>query len=171
MIHVSYPVQETNYYTDYFCPRCNQDITGSGGDHCRHCGWISERAKGWREETAAKKRATQLGRDLWKQHGHCWYCGVTEELATRPGVDHIIPWHHGGDNALDNLVPCCGKCNTTKSTSDMEAFRERVRRKLYDVVTPEFFWWMQSLGVELPMYEKSPRVVFWFEDNGRGWTW
>lgn len=32
-----------------------------------------------------------------------------------PQLDHILPSSRGGGNALDNLVLCCGQCNSRKN--------------------------------------------------------
>lgn len=29
-------------------------------------------------------------------------------------IDHVVPLSRGGSNALDNLVPCCTSCNSSK---------------------------------------------------------
>lgn len=40
----------------------------------------------------------------------CRYCG---RPATQ--VDHVVPVSKGGTHALSNLVPCCARCNRSKS--------------------------------------------------------
>jgi hypothetical protein len=40
----------------------------------------------------------------------CVYCASPENLST----DHLIPQNRGGDNAADNVVLACLKCNASK---------------------------------------------------------
>jgi hypothetical protein len=45
----------------------------------------------------------------------CGYCGVSEtETGGELTVDHYRPVTSGGDEADDNLVHCCFRCNTYK---------------------------------------------------------
>lgn len=172
VVHVPYTMEPlVNYETEYFCPSCGANITqNSYGVDCR-CGWVRADIAESRKRTAEKKRANQMGKALWLQHEHCWYCGAHAESVASRTVDHVIPWSAGGTNDPTNVVQCCGRCNSAKATMDLEAFREHVRRRLYDVVTPELFWWLQSLGINLPPYDQSPRIVFWGESDRGGWTW
>ena len=45
----------------------------------------------------------------------CAYCGTPCE-----SWDHVIPMSRGGDNTLDNLVPCCWPCNQDKGNRTPE---------------------------------------------------
>lgn len=42
----------------------------------------------------------------------CAYCGDTEHKLT---YDHFIPFSKGGSFTKENLIPCCQKCNSSKS--------------------------------------------------------
>ena len=44
----------------------------------------------------------------------CVYCGKRAE-----SIDHIIPQSYGGREHPDNLVPCCGGCNSSKKDKDL----------------------------------------------------
>jgi 5-methylcytosine-specific restriction endonuclease McrA len=45
----------------------------------------------------------------------CFYCGSTFDEATRPAVDHVIPWSFALEDQLWDLVLCCTRCNSAKS--------------------------------------------------------
>lgn len=77
-------------------------------------------------EAAAALRQNRRSRELGAEGEHtrqnihailrlqgrkCYYCGV--HLA-RFDVDHFIPLSRGGTNYPDNLVVCCGSCNSSK---------------------------------------------------------
>jgi len=40
----------------------------------------------------------------------CVYCGAEEDL----GIDHVIPFEHGGSDLPFNLVVACASCNNAK---------------------------------------------------------
>lgn len=44
----------------------------------------------------------------------CAYCSRKVELT----IDHFIPTNKGGSDCLGNLIPACGKCNSSKQDSD-----------------------------------------------------
>lgn len=48
----------------------------------------------------------------------CHYCkGPANE------ADHIIPVSFGGGNEIDNLLPCCKSCNSTRKNKTMVRLR------------------------------------------------
>lgn len=54
----------------------------------------------------------------------CAYCGITEHNAierfnNRLHKEHVV---HDGSNRLDNCVPACKECNSSKHTSDFEVW-------------------------------------------------
>jgi len=61
----------------------------------------------------AKKRFRQSIYDEWKQL--CGYCG-----AKATSLDHIIPKFKSGSSNRNNLLPCCRRCNESKSSRRME---------------------------------------------------
>ena len=48
----------------------------------------------------------------------CCYCGksVTEKTVT---IDHAVPISKGGSNYIENLLPACRKCNSSKNASEL----------------------------------------------------
>ena len=72
-------------------------------------------------EQSRKARKEALGhvRSIEKRHREsafaacdykCAYCGSTEDL----GIDHVIPFEHGGSDMPFNLVVACFPCNIAK---------------------------------------------------------
>jgi 5-methylcytosine-specific restriction endonuclease McrA len=57
--------------------------------------------------------AEQLTQHLNNLGNVCVYCGASWRHA-----DHFIPLNKGGKHSLDNLVPACVACNTSKSDND-----------------------------------------------------
>ena len=48
----------------------------------------------------------------------CYYCGGAGELEK----DHFIARAAGGNDSLENIVPCCRRCNLQKSSSSGSDF-------------------------------------------------
>ena len=77
---------------------------------------------------------------------HCAYCGKKLRQRNDSGntyytcddatIDHIVLRSKGGSNNLDNLLPCCRSCNTSKGTKSLEEFRFWRTFKMYN--TPTF---------------------------------
>ena len=55
----------------------------------------------------------------------CAYCGCGLTLETMRR-DHFHPRAKGGNNHIENLMPCCLICNSIKGILDIEDFRLRV---------------------------------------------
>lgn len=61
-------------------------------------------------------------------NGRCFYCGIELDDKNRT-IDHKIAKDNGGKNAIENLLPCCRSCNSSKHTKDIESFRKWFGRK------------------------------------------
>jgi len=61
--------------------------------------------------------------DAW---GGCAYCGVTNSPLQR---DCVLPLSRGGRCTLDNIVPACRSCNTSKCNDEVTGW---LRRKKLD---------------------------------------
>lgn len=57
-----------------------------------------------------------------KTEGRCAYCG-TGLSAEMFAVDHVHPRVFGGNNAIENLMPSCNPCNTSKGSKSIESYR------------------------------------------------
>lgn len=98
---------------------------------------------------------------IWeKTKGKCWYCGEKiGELGNTDNrrkyvVDHVVPKKKGGSDSINNLVPCCLSCNSTKGDSNIEYLR--LVLALRKLESPPFsvrqiFWLLDR--IELPYYK------------------
>jgi hypothetical protein len=56
---------------------------------------------------------------LWRNR--CAYCGISGRIT----VDHVSPLIHGGLDQVDNIVPACGNCNSSKRDRPVETWYRR----------------------------------------------
>lgn len=56
--------------------------------------------------------------------GGCAYCGATERPLQR---DCVLPISRGGRYTLENVVPACRPCNTSKCSDEVTAWLRRKR--------------------------------------------
>ena len=56
--------------------------------------------------------------------GGCAYCGATDGALQR---DCILPISRGGRYTLDNVVPACRACNTSKCNDEVTGWLRRKR--------------------------------------------
>ena len=54
----------------------------------------------------------------------CAYCGVTGTALQR---DCVLPLSRGGRYTLDNIVPACRSCNTSKCNHEVTTWMRRKR--------------------------------------------
>ncbi len=59
-------------------------------------------------------------KDAW---GGCAYCGDREPLQR----DCVLPLSRGGRYTLDNIVPACRSCNTSKCNDEVTGWLRRKR--------------------------------------------
>src|SRR3954451_1992905 len=88
-----------------------------------------------RKARAARKRKRRMDRvehdltpDQWlalKTHwGGCAYCGATDKPLQR---DCVLALSRGGRYTLDNIVPACRSCNTSKCNDEVTGWLRRKR--------------------------------------------
>jgi 5-methylcytosine-specific restriction endonuclease McrA len=56
--------------------------------------------------------------------GACAYCGTTDQALQR---DCVLPISRGGRYTLDNVVPACRSCNTSKCNEEVTGWLRRRR--------------------------------------------
>lgn len=62
---------------------------------------------------AITDRDIELKFSLW--HYHCAYCLLPQELLpAKLTIDHVVPLCRGGQHTIDNIVPACSRCNSSK---------------------------------------------------------
>jgi len=69
--------------------------------------------------TAPQWSALQLA---W---GGCAYCGATDQPLQR---DCVLAISRGGRYTVENVVPACASCNTSKCNEEVTAWLRRTRR-------------------------------------------
>lgn len=71
---------------------------------------------------AGKKIAPADWERLKKEHDHrCAYCGKAVPLT----MDHRIPLIRGGPHVIENILPACKPCNSSKHAKSEEEFRSK----------------------------------------------
>lgn len=63
-----------------------------------------------------------------KKGTQCHWCGeqtvISQDVTARQlTIDHVIPAKDGGTNSLDNLVPCCFRCNQSRAGKNVRKLR------------------------------------------------
>jgi hypothetical protein len=79
-----------------------------------------------------KRRMARVEHDLTMEQwtalqaawGGCAYCGVTDKPLQR---DCILPISRGGRYTLENVVPACSSCNTSKCNDEVTGWLRRKR--------------------------------------------
>jgi len=98
---------------------------------------------------------------IWrKTGGMCWYCG--KDLFGKMTIDHVQPLLLGGTDDIDNLVPCCKSCNSSKCGRTVEEFRVVIYRKKGMILELKQILWLKSKGITVPDPDPCP---FYFETH------
>ena len=61
-----------------------------------------------------RKKAYSKNHIFVRDNHTCQYCGRSE-ISNKLTLDHILPQSRGGKSAWENLVTCCGQCNSKKA--------------------------------------------------------
>jgi CRISPR/Cas system Type II protein with McrA/HNH and RuvC-like nuclease domain len=110
-----------------------------------------------------KNTATMFIKIYSKTKGKCYYCGL-DLLTDLYTVDHLTPKSKGGNDEIDNLVPSCRYCNSSKGTKTVEEFRTRKEIVLgMSFTEAQYKYWSdRDRGLTLPV---SHTYEFWFEKD------
>lgn len=96
--------------------------------------WRQKNREHWlkRSRIASQRRRARLSKlehnltlEEWQESlkyfdNSCAYCGAhQDDLDSSLEQDHVIPVSKGGAYKIDNIVPACKPCNTSKSTQDL----------------------------------------------------
>lgn len=107
---------------------------------------IQRRLGGQRHEARKKNLPATLTKEQWelcKQYfnNQCAYCGETVDSLTQ---DHVIPLSKGGEYTINNIVPACRSCNSSKCDRD-----------LLEWYTPKFEHYSEKRKKKVLKYLKS----------------
>lgn len=93
---------------------------------------IRSRSRRARAARRRKRRMASVAHDLSDEQwialqeawGGCAYCGVSGKPLQR---DCVMALSRGGRYTLDNIVPACGSCNTSKCNDEVTGWLRRKR--------------------------------------------
>ena len=105
---------------------------GTGGSYTRRM--VVNRSRKARAARKRKRRLARLEHDLsddqWTSlkvaWGGCAYCGATDKPLQR---DCVLAISRGGRYTLENVVPACRSCNTSKCNEEVTGW---LRRRRFD---------------------------------------
>lgn len=102
-------------------------------------------------------KSPKIRNQVWKKtDGRCYYCGKqTKPFGTDPDsfcVDHVVPQKRQGNDHLDNLVPACCECNTTKSSKGLFNWGNELKEKS----NGNSFFYFELKGLPFPTAWEDP---------------
>ncbi len=102
---------------------------------------------------------------LEKYNSKCAYCGCELTMRT-PSIDHIEPLKRhvkeckAGLNVIENFNPCCKPCNSSKSSMDIETWRNELSLRTERLINNcNHVRLLKTLGI----VEFKSGVKFYFE--------
>lgn len=112
-----------------------------------------------------------------KCNGRCAYCGIVITMESMH-VDHLIPKRRGsnyihhmdyhkekGSSHINNLMPSCASCNTSKCSRTLEEFRDHVKNRI-EILNKSFSEYRCAKRFGLITENQFP-IIFYFEkQNG-----
>lgn len=117
-----------------------------------------------RRARAAKRRKLRMDRvendlsgEQWtalkEAWGGCAYCGAVGRPLQR---DCVLAISRGGRYTLDNIVPACGPCNTSKCNDEVTAWlrRKRLNESAFLLRLSQI---KTSLAVQFSLNNESPK--------------
>jgi len=114
-----------------------------------------------------KEQRASRHKILAKTNSHCIYCGTILDSSENFSIDHVVARANGGENTVENLVPCCRSCNSAKRTKDLDEFRaHRAMQEFQKVHGVSFSQEQISFLRSIDVYLDIPEYIFWFEEQG-----
>jgi 5-methylcytosine-specific restriction endonuclease McrA len=113
--------------TNLYCHQCTKRYR-----ECAGCGWTfygsTSKCSTCRGRPARLRRRARLGDDVIEDvvyraviaSGPCVYCGDRATTA-----DHVRPLSSGGRHVIENLVPACRSCNSSKHAALLSAWHRQ----------------------------------------------
>lgn len=101
---------------------------------------------------------------VWdKTGGKCWYCGKQTTPWKNFCIDHFTPKSNGGSDELENLVPSCYVCNSSKKDLSAEDYRKKIQ---YGNIrfSDKQIKFITSNGGVMP---KCDKYIFFFERKNK----
>jgi 5-methylcytosine-specific restriction endonuclease McrA len=66
-------------------------------------------------------------KQLIEDYGHrCAYCGNKTDNLT---MDHVVPISIGGAHSIENIVPACGSCNSSKNNNPLLVWMYKLKQE------------------------------------------
>ncbi len=66
--------------------------------------------------------AYEWNKKILEYAGRCAYCG---DIENNPTQDHVIPISRGGSSKIDNIVPACKRCNSSKGSKTLQEWKSK----------------------------------------------
>lgn len=88
--------------------------------------WASESQRRARKAGNGGSHTAAEWREKVERLGHkCYYCGKGGKLTK----DHVLALKRGGTDDIDNLVPACRSCNSSKNAKPVEVYLTLIGNK------------------------------------------
>ena len=126
----------------------------------------------------------EIKQAVWnKTQGHCYYCGIKidypepgAECTINYATDHFIPppkkpnYNTYEESEIQNYVPSCRVCNSTKGNKTISEFRKTLQRGRFKDFYGVLFSQAQETFLEVELNVRLPyeEIVFWFERQRSG---
>lgn len=76
-----------------------------------------------REKSLGLSQRRRLYKQVYKKYGEkCYICGIELNRKSKT-IDHVHPLALGGTNDMENLRPCCVRCNNKKGSRTLYQFQ------------------------------------------------